>query len=374
MESGGNIGKGLNKSLTQKRKKQMKKLMIVAAAAAMISGAYADMVFDFTAKVTTTAAKQGGATTQKMNVGRDALGNWWYETGPFTPNADPNWLDYNGTYFIEKAAKKDGTGVFKIQTNKFKTNDEKAALAQDLNLAGPFDQPEVYKGRTQWCFSFTYKVDGTCIRAKGSETIKSWFDDAGVGCCTATIKPDAALHLYEGIWDSKTKTYTSGAWLLGDMRIATLYRFGNVLGTKCNNIEAVGWIGDAGVGADAVDSDAALYKTIPNFAFAGQGTWGKNTAADKTSDDDAIQKLSGNIVGIWYEAECEVCCGADKSSLAWACDLSAHNIGGWIDSEFSIPGDDTFMGLQDFYGADQWGTAAFGTFTLTFNKAASSNL
>lgn len=345
--------------------------MIAAAAAAMISGVYANTVFDFTAKVTTTKAKQGGDTTQKMDVGQDAGGNWWYETGPFTLNAtDPKYLDYTGTLGpIEKVAVKDKTGVFKIQLNKFKTNEEKAALAEDLNNYGPFDVPDIYKGKPKYCFSFTYKVGGTCIRQKGSETIKSWFDDAGVGCCAAAITPTAPLVLTEGVWDSKNKIYTSGTWLLGDMTIYTLYRFGNVLGTKCNNIEAVGWIGDAGVGVTP-------YTSIPNFAFAGQGTWGKNTAADKTFAD-GIQKISGNIVGIWYESECEVCCGADKSSLAWACDLSAHNIDTFQDSEFNILGDDTFMGLKDaaFAGADdEWGTAAFGTFTLTFNKAASDTL
>ena len=353
--------------------------MIAAVAAAMISGAYADMVFDFTANVTTTKAKDGSATTQKMQVGRDAAKNFWWQTGPFTLNADPNWLDYNGIYFIEKVAKKDSKGVFQMQMNKFKTNEEKAALAQDLNNYGPFDEPDEYKGKAKWCFSFTYKVDGTCIRTKGSETIKSWFDDGGLGCCSAgpiVAQGGKMLVLNEGKWDSKTKTYTPGIWLLGDMTIATLYRFGAVLGTKCSSIEAVGWIGDAGVGEDST-GDATYYATgtIPNFAFAGQGTWGKNTAADKTSDDNAIQKLSGNIVGIWYESECEICCGADTSSLAWACDLSQHNIDTFVDPEFAIAGDDSFMGLTDLKeGLFQWGTAAFGTFTLTFNKNASHAL
>jgi hypothetical protein len=339
----------------------MKKLMIAAATAAIIGGAYADMVFDFTARVTTTTARQGNAATLTAKIGRDLGGNWWYEDGVFTPNAaDPvNYLDY-GAY--EKVAKKDATGVFKLQLNKLDA-EGKAALANDL---AAYDVPEVYKGRQTWCSTWTYKVPGTCIRAKGSETIKTWFDDQGNGCCSATVTPNAPLVLAEGYWDSKAKDYTSGSWLLGDMTILTLYRFGAVAGTKCNSIEVVGYIGAEGIGATP-------YTTIPQFAIAGQGTWGKNTAADKTFDD-GIQKVSGNIVGIWYESECEVCCGADKSSLAWACDLSAHNIATFTDAEFGLVGDDAFMGLQNLYGYDEWGTAAFGTFTLTFNKAASWNL
>ena len=367
MESG-RIGEGFKRPDSKTGRKQMKKLMIAAAAAAMISGAYADMVFDFTAKVTTTVAKSGSETKMTAKIGEDGLGNWWYEDMTvFTVNADPNYLDY-GAY--EKVAKKDKTGVFKLQLGKLDA-DGKAALAVDL---AAYNVPEVYKGKTTWCATWTYSVPGTCIRAKGSETIKSWFDDGGAGCCYAgPIKSGNLLVLNEGYWDSKAKIYTPGAWLLGDMTISTLYRFGSVAGTKCNNIEAIGWIGDAGIGLDSGSGDATYYTTttIPNFAFAGQGTWGKNTAADKSFDNDAIQKLSGNIVGIWYEAECEVCCGADKSSLAWACDLSAHNIATFTDAEFALIGDDTFMGLVDYYGYDQWGTAAFGTFTLTFNKTAS---
>ena len=366
MESGGNSGKGLNKGLTRKRKKQMKKLMIAAAAAAMISGANANMVFDFTAKVNTTKAKQGGATTQTLKVGHDGAFNFWYTDGVFAPNAgDPTYLDYNGGVIVEKAVKMDSYGVGKIQAAKFKTDEAKADLATSLAL---YSFPEIYKGKEKWCFTMTYKVNGTCIRTKGSETIKSWFDDAGAGCCAATVTPAAPLVLTEGTWDSKAKVYTTPALIpyLGDMTILTLYRFGSVLGTKCNNIEVVGFIGAEGIGATP-------YTTIPQFAIAGQGTWGKNTAADKTFDD-GIQKLSGNIVGIWYESECEICCGADTSSLAWACDLSAHNIDTFTDSEFAIPGDDTYMGLKNLYGVDEWGTAAFGTFTLTFNKAASDTL
>ena len=337
--------------------------MIAAAAAAMIGGAYADMVFDFTAKVTTTAAKLGSASTETMKVGHDGAFNFWYTDGVFAPNAgDPTFLDYNGTGgAVEKAVKVDSYGVGKIQIAKFKTNEAKAGLAADL--AG-YNYPEIYKGKEKWCFTFTYKVDGTCVRTKGSETIKTWFGDQGLGCCSATVTPAAPLVLAEGYWDSKAKVYTSGQWLLGDMTILTLYRFGSTLGTKSTNLEAVGFIGAEGVGVQP-------YTTIPNFAIAGQGTWGKNTAADKTSDE-GIQKISGNIVGIWYEPECEICCGADASSLAWSCDLTQHNVTGYQDPEFSIIGADDYMGLQDaFLGADQWGTAAFGTFTLTFNKVAS---
>ena len=326
----------------------MKKLMIAAAVAAMIGGAYADIAYDFSASVKTTKAKAGSATTKKAQIGQDASGNWWYNDAVFTVNAtDSNYLDY-GAY--QKVVKLNAaTGVGTLQASKL-DNAGKAALATALETT--YNVPEIYKGKQKWCATWTYKVDGTCVRAKGSEKITTSYTVIG-DCCASEITP------------ATPETWAEDVAYIGDLTFLTFYRFGASIGSKCTNVEAVGYIGAEGVGATA-------YTTIPAFAIAGQGTWGALKASDKTTTD-GLKTLSGNIVGIWYEAQCEVCCGADASSLAYSCDLTAHNITGYTDID-GILGDDTHMGLADINGEDQWGTAAFGTFTIKFNAKNSNSL
>ena len=336
----------------------MKKLMIAAAVAAMIGGAYADLAYDFSASVKTTKAKAGSSTTKTIQVGQDRSDNWWYEDAVFTTNAkDSNYRDY-GTY--EKVVKFDANGVGTLQASKL-DNDGKASLATDLidysdqidpATKDTYGLPEIYKGKQKWCATWTYKVDGTCVRAKGSEKITTSYTVIG-DCCASEITP------------ATPETWAEDVAYIGDLTFLTFYRFGASIGSKCTNVEAVGYVGAEGVGATA-------YTTIPAFAIAGQGTWGALKASDKTTTA-GLKTLSGNIVGIWYEAQCEVCCGADASSLAYSCDLTAHNITGYTDID-GILGDDTHMGLADINGEDQWGTAAFGTFTIKFNAKNSNNL
>ena len=335
----------------------MKKLMIAAAVAAMIGGAYADLAYDFSASVKTTKAKAGSSTTKTIQVGQDRSDNWWYEDAVFTTNAkDSNYRDY-GTY--EKVVKFDANGVGTLQASKL-DNDGKASLATDLiDYSDQIDPatgvtyglPEIYKGKKKWCQKWNYKVAGTCVRAKGSEKITTSYTMTN-NCCTSAIAPTAP------------ETWAEDDAYIGDLTFLTFYRFGASFGSKCTNVEAVGYIGE-GVGTTE-------YTTIPSFAIAGQGAWGTLKASDKTTAE-GLKTLSGNIVGIWYEAQCEVCCGADASSLAYSCDLAEHNVDGYTDID-GIAGDDTAMGLTDIYHEDQWGTAAFGTFTIKFNAKNSSDL
>jgi len=322
-----------------KDKTNMNKLMIAAALAAMIGGAQADLVYDFTASVKTTAAKAGSATTKTVKVGQDISGNWWYNDGVFTPSAKSGYLDYGAYTQVVKV--NSATGVGTLQAGRL-DNAGKTALANDLEATYCF--PEIYKGKAKWCATWSYKVDGTCIRAKASETIKATYDIAD--CCAST-----------------KFVQSSGAIYVGDIDVITLYRFGGVIGSKCMNVEMVASIGE-GVSA------AAPYTTIPSFALAGQGTWSDTQKNSNKIAAPGIASVSGNIVGIWYEAECEVCCGLDASSLAYNCDLTAHNINGYTDAD-GIAGDDTYFGLVDSYTYDSWGTAAFGTFTLKFNSKLS---
>jgi len=327
----------------------MKKLMIAVAAAALIGGAQAELAYDFSASLKTTKAKAGSATTRTAKVGQNLAGEWWYEAPVFTASATAGYLDY-GTY--TKVVKiNSATGVGTLQIGRL-DNDGKASLAADL---AEYNIPEIYKGKEKWCATWTYKIDGTCIRAKGSESVKASYtiDD----CCAADTKftqdPDDVL-------------------VIGDIDVITLYRFGGVIGSKCMNVEFVGSIGE-GVSA------AGKYTTIPAFALAGQGTWSDTLKDANKEKVSAISSITGYIVGIWYESECEVCCGNDASSLAYSCDLTQHNIGDgdpttkgtYVDAD-GIVGDDTVMGLADVYGVDQWGTAAYGSFTLKYNSKNST--
>jgi len=330
----------------------MKKLMIAAAVAAMIGGAQADMVYDFSATLKTTKAKAGSATTKTIQVGRErTAGQWWYEdTTVFTPSAKTGFLDYGAYEQVVKI--NSATGVGTLQANRL-DNAGKVALATDLlaysdvidsTTGDTYGLPEVYKGKIKWCAKWSYKIDGTCIRTKASETVKAKYT---INDCCADMK------------------FTMTEGIVGDLDLITLYRFGGVIGSKCTNVELVGSIGE-GVTA------ATPYTTIPAFALAGQGTWSDKQKNSNKVVAPGIASVSGDIVGIWYESECEVCCGLDASSLAYSCDLTAHNIAGYIDAD-GIVGDDTVPGLVDaIVGLDQWGTAAFGTFTLKFNSKESN--
>ena len=263
--------------------------MIAAAAAAMIGGAYAEG-YDFTASVKTTKGKYGSQkTTYTVNLGLDDQGVYW-------------WDGLN--YADEKEAKAD---------IKAMTNDEKADFAWNVvnfdGVATDYNNKEYYKNRWVWCYTFKFtETDEDCYRVAGSAKLKG------------VIKADCC-----GLWEFAE--YDFGKTVLdndvdGTSEIANglLYRFGGVSLDKANKVEVAGTLGD--VAFDGL--------TIGTFAFAGQGAFDVK--------NDYIKNVSGNIVGVLDNPDCESC--------------------------FECANDDT----PNSYLDDPNGTAAFGTFSIKYNK------
>ena len=274
----------------------MKKLMIAAAAAAMIGGAFAEG-YDFTASVKTTKGKYGSQkTTYTVNLGVDDTGTYWW--------------DALG-YATEKEAKAD---VKKM------TNDEKAAFAwNDLNFDGvntDYYVQEYYRGKLVWCYTFKFsETDENCYRVPGSAKLKGVVEMDG--CC--------------GTWEFDT--YEFGTTIIDDDTVFThdlLYRINGVSLGKANKVEVSGTIGAASYDA----------QTIGTFAYAGQG--------DYDVKNDRIKSISGNIVGILENPDCESCCDYDTEAVVFECADDADTI-------------TSYLNMPD-------GTAAFGTFSLKYNK------
>lgn len=277
----------------------MKKLMIVAAAAAMVGGAFAEG-YDFTASVKTTKGKYGSQkTTYTVNLGTNDQGEYWWD---------------GLGYANEKEAKAD---VKKM------TNDEKADFAiNTLNFDGvDTDYPfkEYYRGKWVWCYTFKFfETDENCYRVPGSAKLKGvvWMD----GCCDT--------------WEFLT--YDFGTTIIDDDTVFThdlLYRINGVSVGKANKVEASGTIGAASYDA----------QTIGTFAYAGQG--------DYDVKNDYIKSISGNIVGILENPDCESCCDYDTEAVVFECEDDTDTITSYLDTPN--------------------GTAAFGTFSLKYNKKIS---
>ena len=277
----------------------MKKLMIAAALAAMIGGAFAEG-YDFTASVKTTKGKYGSQkTTYTVNLGVDDTGTYWWD---------------GLGYADEKEAKAD---VKKM------TNDEKADFAWNaLNFDGvDTDYPikEYYRGKWVWCYTFKFtETDEDCYRVPGSAKLKGivWMD----GCCDT--------------WEFLT--YDFGTTIISDDTVFThdlLYRINGVSVGKANKVEASGTIGAASYDA----------QTIGTFAYAGQG--------DYDVKNDYIKSISGNIVGILENPDCESCCDYDTEAVVFECEDDDDTITSYLDTPN--------------------GTAAFGTFSLKYNKKIS---
>jgi hypothetical protein len=277
----------------------MKKLMVIAAAAAMVGGAFA-AGYDFTASVKTTKGKYGSQkTTYTVNLGLDDNGEYWWDSLGF---AD------------EKAAK---------DAVKKMTNDEKADFAWNYvgfdGTATDFNVQEVYKGRKVWCYTFKFSETAEdCYRVAGSAKLKGVIT---ADCC--------------GLWEFAE--YDFGKTVLanddeGTSEIANglLYRFGGVSLAKANKVEVAGTLGD--VAFDGL--------TIGTFAFAGQGAFDVK--------NDLVKNVSGNIVGVLDNPDCESCCDYDDVATVYEC----------------ADEDDTLTS----YLEDPNGTAAFGTFSIKYNK------
>lgn len=284
----------------------MKKLMIAAAAAAMIGGAYAEG-YDFTASVKTTKGKYGSQkTTYTVNVGLDDSGIFWWD--------GEGWL-------TEKEAKAD---VKKM------TNDEKAYFAwTDLafdGVATKYNNKEYYKGKWVWCYTFKFtETDEDCYRVPGTAKLKGIVSMDG--CC--------------GTWEFVD--YDFGTTILADDISAEgiseithplLYRINGVSLGKANKVEVTGTFGDTSYDGT----------TIGTFAYAGQG--------DFDVKADYIKSISGNLVGVLENPDCESCCDYDSEAVVFEC----------------YDEDDTITVYQD----QPAGTAAFGTFSLKYNKKYTS--
>ena len=300
----------------------MKKLMIAAAVAAMIGGAYAEG-YDFTASVKTTKGKEGSAkTTYRVGVGQDDTGTYW-------------WKDLASTYMweTEKEAKR---YIQKL------SNDEKAAFAvlelgfdptvldnhpapanKSVDGTTDYNYQEYYKGKWQWCYTFKFTVkDEDCFRVPGSAKLKGivWMDE----CC--------------GVWEFVD--YDFGITLLDDdpgdwtseISHPLLYRIGGVSLAKANKVEVTGTFGDGGTGY--------VGDTIGTFAYAGQGAYDTKYGR--------ISSISGNIVGVLDNPNCEECCDDNQIAIVFECEDDDD----WITSYTDMPN----------------GTAAFGTFSLKYNK------
>jgi hypothetical protein len=283
----------------------MKKLMIAAAAAAMIGGAYAE-VYDFTASVKTTQGKYGSQkTSYTVYLGLDDTGTYWWDA--------EGWLN-------EKTAK---AAVKKM------TNDEKADFAWNhLEFDGvstKYDNKEYYKGKWVWCYSFKFtKLDEDCYRVPGSAKLSGIvvMDE----CC--------------GTWEFVD--YDFGVTALADdagdgvseIFHPLLYRINGISLGKANKVEVTGTFGDGGLGY--------VGDTIGTFAYAGQGTFDVK--------NDRISNISGNLVGVLENPDCENCCDYNDDAVVFECYDNA-------DSITDGPTNDQLLG-----------TAAFGTFNIKYNK------
>ena len=276
----------------------MKKLMIAAALAAMIGGAFADG-YDFTASVKTTKGKYGSQkTTYTVNLGTDEDGVYWWDD-----------LGFDN----EKEAK---------AYVKSLSNEDKADLADDLNFdritgENDYDTPELYKGKLRWCYTFKFtEVDEDCYRVPGSAKLRG------------IVVIDACC----GDWEFGPYNFgkTEFADEDGMFYHQLLYRINGVSSEKANKVEAAGTIGD-------VSFDGTV---IGTFAYAGQGVYDVKNAR--------IASISGNIVGVLENPDCESCCDYNTEAVVFEC----------------ADGDDEITSYNDTPD----GTAAYGSFTLKYNK------
>jgi hypothetical protein len=327
----------------------MKKLMIAAAGAVMIGGVQAfdiadvnpgDLVYDFSATLTTTTGKEGKSWSEtfKVNLGKDGAGKWWYDDDIFVTSADGKFKSVtlaSGTY--EKALKAGSKQYpWKLNTSVIKSDELKEELADALGFDEvtedtKYNVQQQYKGKWVWCETFKYKVTypGECYRVKGTQKIK------------ATVFIDDMCD-DGGIVEDNGDAY--------DFTLQFLNFFGSQDVTKANSVEALYTydIDDSGNGnLDGADG------TNFGFALAGQGTWKAKLFTVKkdglTWDFSGINSISGNIVGYLPAPDCEACCANAAPALAFTC------------------GEER---TQEDNAAWDLPTAAFGTWSMKFNKKA----
>jgi len=344
----------------------MKKLMIAAAAAAMIGGVQAtELAYDYTATLKTTVGKGGSTTTTTCNLGQNQTGTaFWYDDPTITPTGDPltdyytivaykDQADGNKTKYamvdlagneIEKPIfsfevtdLKTKSGVFgnfvsggdtyyavvSFTANKYgyigKLNSNFNALsdAQKGIFATALENTYNKKSAGKWCATFKYKDLVQCYRVAGSRKVTG----------RVTVQ-DCCTDQYQG-QDADENPIAISFDLFN--------RFGAITFAKATKIEVCGNVNGY---CDGV--------TATQFSLAGQGTWAK-LATDSNKDPvEGISSVSGNIVGVLDDPDCESCCQANVLATAWTCDGTENG-----DINHIL-------------------TAAYGTWTLKFNKKAST--
>ena len=326
----------------------MKKLMIAAAAAAMIGGVQAfeindnvlipddyDMVYDFSATLTTTTGKEGNGwkETYTVNLGKDSSGIWWYNDPIFKESSDGKFKSVtlpSGTY--EKALKAGSKQYpWKLNTSVIKSDEIKAELAFALGFDGvdtAYYVQQQYKNRWVWCETYKFKVEypGECYRVKGTKKVK------------ATVYIDDMCD-DGGIVEDNGDAY--------EFTLQFLNFFGSQDVTKANSVEAL-YTYDSDDTEDG-NMDGADGSNF-GFALAGQGTWKAKLFKVKYGtlayDIEGIDSISGNIVGYLPAPDCEACCANAAPALAFECDEDPEDrVWAW-----DLP------------------TAAFGTWSMKFNK------
>lgn len=308
----------------------MKKLMILAASAAMIGGASADFAYDFTANLTTTKGAEGRATkiNYTVNLGMDEQGAWWYDDDIFQDeDAKYKYADLgDGLVPVLKVGTPKNMYPWKLNTAVVKTDEQKAALAEALGFDGEktnYNVQKVYRNRKVWCETFRYSetIPAECYRTTGTAKLvgEVYIDD----CCGT----DSAVFVDDVFGET-------------DIAIAFINRFGAQTLDKATKVEALLTVGEA---LDAGNG------TNFGFALAGQGTWSFNLKDADNNKEEGINNLGGSIVGYLPAPTCETCCADEASALVFSCD-----------------------GVEDYDGATP--TAAYGTWTLKFNKKNSEFL
>jgi len=390
----------------------MKKLMIAAAAAALIGGAQADLVYDFSASLKTTTAKstsQSATYSYYFGLARNSVGEYWYTNTAFLDwDADgiyANWTTV-GTAGVKliKRDKKTGKGTIQSGVWNKLTQEQKIQFIDDFKdyanyyyvgdptksvtdpsffttgtAAGLAGEQEVYGGKKQWCLTIKWsnKVTNTsCYRVAGTVKFAGKYSVAVDNCCDPTTA-------WAADWSKKG---AAPAWIYDeatganayevDLNPVFLYRFGALTLEKSTKAELV-----ARIGADDQTK-------LPQLVIAGQGSYA--TIKDKNNDKWPVVMLSsvsGNIVGIWIDPMCETCCGNNGDAVVFDCaddDTLFDGMGGHpgrASKDVTALGSSVLAdnvtepiwqrGFVDADNDDLWGTAAWGSFTLKYNQKES---
>lgn len=279
--------------------------MIAAAAAAMIGGAYADLAYDYTACLKTTDGKKSGKVTSTVNLGWDGVDTFWYADAKVVQLI---LADTKGEYFTTKSV---GGNTVPALTSKAKKDVTWLLSTNTLDILRLAVQYP-YQSDGKWCEQVKYTTE-LCYRATKSLKQKAlvYVED----CCT---------DMFEGEFTNKENLDEPCT-----IEFPLNHRFGGAMLSKATKVEVFGYV------------NGQPDEVTPGFTVAGQGTW-KAKLVDGVA---GISSISGNIVGVLDAPTCFYCCANPDAAYAWDCDAE----------------DDADLDSNLY-------TAAYGTWTLKFNK------